>query len=159
MQTHRFASMGKKSFNELQVDILRCDDPVDIAVLVPKELITPANYSPLVAPSDKIAAGEDIYFVGYPFADPALNSFIGEDAIGFIRKGILSAIRQSGQTTVLYLDGTNNPGFSGAPVFFRDLMQQGQPYKVAAVVSGYRYAQSDIMKVAPIVRGRHYQRG
>ena len=141
---------GRNSFSDLQVDILRCDDPVDIAVLMPKQSIEPVTYAPLIATSDKIAAGEDIYFVGYPFADPALNSLVGEDAVGFIRKGILSAIRQVGQATVLYLDGMNNPGFSGAPVFFRDLLQQGQPFKVAAVVSGYRPSQSDIMKLVPI---------
>ena len=40
---------GKNSFSDLQVDILRCDDPIDIAVLARKEPIAPATYAPLIA--------------------------------------------------------------------------------------------------------------
>jgi hypothetical protein len=138
------------TFTDIQVDILRCSDPVDIAVLVPKEQISAATDTILSATSNNITASEDVYFIGFPFADANLNSSFGDEAIGFVRKGILSAIRRIGDATVLYLDGTNNLGFSGAPVFFRDLTQPGQPFKVAAVVSGYRPVRSDVMKVTPI---------
>lgn len=43
---------------------------------------------------------------------------------------------------ILYVDGYNNPGFSGGPIVFVDLKEK--KLKVAAVVSGYRTQLADI---------------
>jgi hypothetical protein len=43
---------------------------------------------------------------------------------------------------ILYVDGYNNPGFSGGPIVFVDLKEK--KLKVAAVVSGYRMQLADI---------------
>jgi hypothetical protein len=40
------------------------------------------------------------------------------------------------------LDGHNNPGFSGGPVLFKE--QEHGKLKVAAVVSGYRFANEPV---------------
>ena len=40
---------------------------------------------------------------------------------------------------MFFLDGHNNPGFSGGPIVYRDLNQTGSPvFHVAAVISGYQ---------------------
>jgi hypothetical protein len=36
------------------------------------------------------------------------------------------------------LDGRNNPGFSGGPVVFRDVLQEKPAFYLAGVVSGFR---------------------
>ncbi len=43
---------------------------------------------------------------------------------------------------IFYVDGYNNPGFSGGPIVFLDLKEK--KLKVAAVVSGYRNQLADI---------------
>jgi hypothetical protein len=59
--------------------------------------------------------------------------------VPFIKKGVLSSIdRDQAGTRVLYLDGNNNPGFSGGPVVF-PLNEDRKKFRVAAVVSGYRF--------------------
>jgi hypothetical protein len=42
----------------------------------------------------------------------------------------------------VYLDGHNNRGFSGGPVVFKE--PGSQLFKVAAIVSGYRYSEEPI---------------
>ena len=43
---------------------------------------------------------------------------------------------------ILYIDGYNNPGFSGGPIVFMDINEK--KLKIAAVVSGYRSQLADI---------------
>jgi hypothetical protein len=103
----------------------------------------PQQLSPthVLTPDSKgIFFGQDIYFVGFPFG---LGSEIGEAnahfPIPFIKKGVLSSIiRDSSGARVLYLDGNNNPGFSGGPVVF-PLNGQREQFRVAGVGSGYRF--------------------
>ena len=57
--------------------------------------------------------------------------------LAFMKKGIFSATTNENGAVVFFLDGHNNPGFSGGPVVYRDLNQSGAPvFYVAAVVSG-----------------------
>jgi hypothetical protein len=49
---------------------------------------------------------------------------------------------------VIYIDGFNNPGFSGGPILLWDFSKQ--EYEILAVVKGYR---EDSAKV--IVNGQH----
>ena len=49
---------------------------------------------------------------------------------------------------VLYVDGFNNPGFSGGPIVYWDFSKH--TYKIAGVVKGYR---EDTAKV--LVNGEH----
>jgi len=55
----------------------------------------------------------------------------------FIKSGILSALDIRNENAVtLYLDGHNNPGFSGGPIVF--LSNTTRRFHVAGVVSGFR---------------------
>lgn len=56
-----------------------------------------------------------------------------------MKKVLISAMTYDGDAHVIYLDGHNNPGFSGAPVVYRDLNRSTVEFRVAAVVSGYRH--------------------
>ena len=48
------------------------------------------------------------------------------------------------QAVVLYVDGHNNPGFSGGPIVFRP--SPSLPFRVAAVVKGFRGEGAPIVK-------------
>jgi hypothetical protein len=99
--------------------------------------------------------GQDVYFVGFPYADPALATSTGAaETIGFVRKAIWSAQEKKDNYTRFYLDGRNNSGFSGGPVVY---LQQGKPgydFKVAAVISGYRPDLTEVIKLDPIEKDK-----
>lgn len=138
---------GKKCA-EIPVTVLRCADPIDIAVLVP-ELQQTISF-PLEPELKGAVFGQDMFFLGYPYADNSLVTNVGEQTVAFIRKATFSAQQRSDEATVLYLDGRNNPGFSGGPIIFRDINQAGLVLKVAGVVSGFRHELGDVYKPEPI---------
>lgn len=141
---------SKTSCEDLEVSILRCKDPIDIAVLVPPKLVSVTYLLP--PDSGGMAIGQDVYFVGFPYADYALTTNNGTEAIGFVRKGVFSAQETTNDYMRLYLDGRNNSGFSGGPVVF---LPQGKPghFKVGGVISGYRSDLTEVMKLEPIDAG------
>jgi S1-C subfamily serine protease len=52
-------------WSALSVEVFKCDDPVDIAVLVPPAQLT-VNYA--LEPSlTGVELGQDVYFVGFPY--------------------------------------------------------------------------------------------
>lgn len=127
--------------------IFTCDDPVDIAVLVAPELLTP---TPILEPDPKMFFyGQDVYFVGFPYGiSMAAPKAIGDRPFPFIKRAAISSsveIDAEKHVTQLLLDGYNNPGFSGGPVVYRDLNVRTDVFKVAGVVSGF------IPELVPVV--------
>lgn len=83
--------------------------------------------------------GQQAYFLGYPFG---LGNDVGPDQFPFVKGAIISARVREGTDTLWYLDGMNNPGFSGGPVVFR--CNATKHWHVAGVVSGYRIEPLDV---------------
>lgn len=81
--------------------------------------------------------GQDVFFLGFPFGltvnvDTTVNN---DYPLPFVKKAVISNIRQGG-VCLLYLDGHNNPGFSGGPVVSQKA--SSSDFKVVGVISGYR---------------------
>jgi S1-C subfamily serine protease len=107
----------------------------DIAVLKLPSFVTPTLELPLVPFFDSIVYSQDIYFLGFPYGLALSAEQV--DLFAFVKKGILSATAWTPSGVhLLYLDGFNNPGFSGGPVVFYHSATH-QPH-LAGVVSGYR---------------------
>jgi hypothetical protein len=134
--------------NEVAVSILRCADPVDIAVLVPDHQLT-VTFE-LVPEAKSMIFGQEIFFVGFPYGDTTLNTNTPDGDIGFIRRATLSAQEKKQGWARLYLDGRNNPGFSGSAIVYRDLNVPDVHFKVAGVISGYRPDVTEVMRPVPI---------
>ncbi len=84
--------------------------------------------------------GQDVFFVGYPLAhivNNNLGDLITRNA-PLVKKGTFSGgfIDANGSTIGFYIDGHNNPGFSGGPVVYSDEKEEGK-LRILAVVSGY----------------------
>jgi trypsin-like peptidase len=109
---------------------------VDIAALALPEVITRAE---TVNPTlNGVLLGQHCYFLGFPFG---LASFQGGWApIPFVKQALISAI----QFPLIYLDGMNNPGFSGGPIFFID--QNTRELKFGGVISAYRYSYAEVLR-------------
>lgn len=127
------------------VTVFRCDDPVDIAVLVAPSQLT-VNY-PLEATMKGVRYGQDMYFAGFPYGlhttAPALN---GGYPVAFVKKAVMSGETKEDGASVILLEGYNNPGFSGGPLVYRDLERSAPVYKIAGVVKGFRADISPIYK-------------
>ena len=129
----------------VQVKVLRCDDPVDIAVLVPPKQLT-VTY-PLEATMQGVRYGQDMYFAGFPYGlhtnAPALN---GGYPVAFVKKAVMSGEITEESASQILLEGYNNPGFSGGPLVYRDLDRTASVYKVAGVIKGFRADITPIFK-------------
>jgi S1-C subfamily serine protease len=119
---------------------------VDIAAL---DLGRPVTITfPLVPSSGGLTLGQQAYFLGYPHglgtsrAEPFPRGF-GE--LPFLKGGIVSAVDDRDlEAMVLYLDGHNNPGFSGGPIVFWH--PGSSSFRVAGVVRGYRNEALPVLK-------------
>jgi len=77
---------------------------------------------------------QDCFFLGFPFFDEIDYQPAGSDSgfpIAFVKKAIVSALDEN----YIYLDGHNNPGFSGGPVIFTNYQTKKQ--QICGVISGY----------------------
>ncbi len=95
---------------------------------------------------DDIVLGQQVYFVGYPWGLGSRGGNPGGVAeIPFLKSGILSAIdSQQKDSIIFFIDGQNNPGFSGGPIVFRHT--KSGIFRVAAVVKGYRNEGYPVLK-------------
>ena len=101
-----------------KVKILRANEPIDIAVLIPTEQMTVSF--PLEPTVAGMIYGQEVFFAGFPFGEnlftTSTQTVNGLFPMPFVKKGIISAEATENGATILYLDGHNNPGFSGGPI-------------------------------------------
>lgn len=118
--------------------IFPSSNEVDIAVLETDENVAqPFGIKTMEETGAGLTMGQQVWFLGYPFE--GLGSHFGSDnrLIPFIKRGTMSAIDGANpDAIVLYIDGFNNPGFSGGPIVFWDFTKH--TYQIAGVVKGYR---------------------
>lgn len=119
---------------------------VDVAAL---DLGKPVTITfPLEPSSGGLTLGQQVYFLGYPYGLGTTSSAPAPPGFGelpFLKSGIVSALddRDPG-ASILYLDGQNNPGFSGGPIVFWHPPSHG--FRVAGVVRGYRNEALPVLK-------------
>ncbi|HYG62875.1 MAG TPA: serine protease [Thermoanaerobaculia bacterium] len=102
---------------------------------------------PLEASSGGLTLGQQAYFLGYPYGLSSDASSVppGFGEIPFLKSGIVSAMDyRDPEANVLYLDGHNNPGFSGGPIVFWH--SGSRRFRVAGVVRGYRNEALPVLK-------------
>lgn len=116
---------------------LAVDPPVaDVAVTPLSEALTEGEL-PLPASVDGLAWSQQLYFLGYPYGLATnINTADPGDRVPFVKSGIWSAAGKVDGVYVIYVDGHNNPGFSGGPVV--GFPPEGDALQVCGVVSGYR---------------------
>ena len=99
-----------------------CEGKIDISVLAAGFQISPTYTLPTSAGG--ITLGQDVYFIGFPYG---IASEIGElnrnFPLPFVKKATFSA--STPKLDILFLDGHNNPGFSGGPVVFSEVGKTG----------------------------------
>jgi hypothetical protein len=130
--TPYFASGRKYSKDDLDLAFIKTDIPADL------------NTPKITLSSGNLIIGQDVYFLGFPYfasikyKSQAINS---ERPIPFMKKAILAAF----EPPIFYLDGHNNPGFSGGPVIFWDYDEK--QHKVLGIISGYLNQKGEIKHI------------
>jgi hypothetical protein len=121
--------------------LLTHDNPnIDIAVLDLKSNNLKENLFDIE--SKDYYLSQDCYFLGFPFGlkmDDKDGKVNNGYPIPFVKKGIISCfISDSNKMTQIFLDGHNNPGFSGGPVVVENFGTQNKhKMKIIGVVSAY----------------------
>lgn len=125
-------------WTSLKFKIYRCDDPIDIAVLVPPSQLTvniPLSFE------GHFQLGQIAYFLGFPYGyQGPITGATGPYPLPFVKRATISNMAQMDKdkkALMLLLDGYNNPGFSGGPIVYQDFNESGYVLKVLAVVSGF----------------------
>jgi S1-C subfamily serine protease len=120
--------------------ILPSSDEVDIAVLQTEETVS-KPYEITWSDKDSVTFGQQIWFLGYPYG---LGTQFSNAEIPFIKRGTLSAIDTSNRDAVLwYIDGFNNPGFSGGPIIYWDFNKHA--IRILGVVKGYKFENAKVL--------------
>ncbi len=81
-----------------------------------------------------VTLGQQVWFIGYPYG---LGSDLQGHILPFLKRGTMSAVDSTNKSAIVfYIDGFNNPGFSGGPIIFWDF--KTHKYMILGVVQGYR---------------------
>jgi S1-C subfamily serine protease len=113
-----------------------------------QSLLTPME----LGDSDATQAGEEVYFIGFPYAVDLLNEGFGLTLI--VNKGIISTIKRDGinpdhKRNWIIVDAISNPGNSGCPLI------GAENNKVIGVMSISFRKQSQINKELDIREPMH----
>jgi S1-C subfamily serine protease len=120
--------------------IFPSSDDVDIAVLQTNEKL-PTAYGIKWTGTSGVTFGQQVWFLGYPYG---LGSKFANGELPFIKRGTMSAIDGSNpEAIVLYIDGFNNPGFSGGPIIYWSFSDH--IIQILGVVKGYQPESAKVM--------------
>jgi hypothetical protein len=126
------------------VKVLRCEEPIDIAVLIPPKLLTLSYQLDPISGDQFIIMGQEVYFVGFPFGlyigGVNMKNLNSLTPMAMVKKGILMGDSDEGKARKLQIDGFNNNGFSGGPIVFREIRDMMNPTSnlyVLGVISGF----------------------
>ncbi len=118
---------------------------IDIAVLVPPTQLAPTF--PLEPSTRNMTLGQQAFFLGFPLGMTGGFGEMNRDfPLPLVKAGIVSTLPSRPQR-IFWIDGHNNPGFSGGPLVFvpnGQAVSKNTPYKVAGVISAYRTSQASV---------------
>lgn len=79
--------------------------------------------------------GQQVWFLACPFGDIGQAGRFQDQIIPFIKRGTISASDHDDPNAVIvYIDGFNNPEFSGGPILYWDFRKLA--YRLLRVVKG-----------------------
>ena len=101
------------------ITLVKKNDLNDLAVFQMEDLQNSKIKKLDFGDSDKVEIGQDIYFIGFPYAAQLMNDGFGVTLI--VNKSIISNIKRDGRDPAhkrnwIILDAISNPGNSGCPL-------------------------------------------
>jgi hypothetical protein len=121
---------------------LHSNKSVDVAIITTD---LPRVENPYDVEDSKYFVSQDCYFLGFPYGmklddnKPKEQQINSGFPIPFVKKAIISSfLTDANNVRNIYLDGHNNPGFSGGPVVVKNLRSTKFKMRIIGVISGYR---------------------
>lgn len=98
-----------------------------------------------------LAVGQDVFFLGFPFGlFGEMGAANNHYPLPFAKRATVSCFEHNLHGLHrIFLDGNNNPGFSGGPVVF--CVPGTNNFRVAGVISGYRYEDQPVFHGAELL--------
>lgn len=118
---------------------------IDIAVIDlvdTTEMESHVNFS-----IDGIFYGSEGYFLGFPFGLKIENTkdFNSGFPLPLVKKALLSAVIRKNNINMIFLDGHNNPGFSGGPIVFKNPDNTSKiKWNIIGVISAYQNQKNEM---------------
>lgn len=114
---------GINHYKWLPLKLLEKKDKDDIALFQIEEYENTLLSKLELGDSENIEVGEEVYFIGYPYAAQLINDKFGVTLI--VNKGIISNIKRDGvdpshKRNWFIVDAISNPGNSGCPLIKLD---------------------------------------
>jgi len=130
-----------QSWDDHIVSIVYPQNPdVDMAVLTSRKAF-PGTLE-LEPTMEGIMLSQDVFFLGFPHGMTTVSVW-GGYPLPLVKRGIISALDYKDKSRIIiYVDGFNNPGFSGGPIVFS--VGNTNKFRIAGVVSGYRYEKDKV---------------
>ena len=125
--------------------LLHSNTGIDIAVIDLNDPSERKNHIGLT--THGLVYGDEGYFLGFPYGLKVKNKEDINAGLPFplVKKAIISAIFNENGIITLFLDGHNNPGFSGGPIVFRNIDEpKKHKWNIVGVVSGYKPQNNEI---------------
>lgn len=136
IEINRNSSWDSTPFTRIPVE----PPTIDIAVIALSNPLSPAM--PTVFEFKNTFLSQSIFFLGYPFGfsmnGAALNNGY---PLPLVKHGIISYL-PLGKKGPFYIDGINNPGFSGGPVV---RIAENQSPAIIGIISGYESTQEPVL--------------
>lgn len=128
------------------------DPTIDIAVLKINSSIS--KYQPY-SNTEKTALGQELYFLGYPFFSNKQFRTLDKNLGTFplVKKAVFSGSYPTSNYVVHFLDGQNNPGFSGGPVIAYDYTN-GE-HGIFGIISGYYNEEKSLRNMGKAEIGKY----
>ena len=122
---------------------------IDVVVLTPPISLLQVHLDSITADSSGILLGGSCEFLGFPIGGAWRAPYANGPTswMPFVKHCTVSALAVQPER-IWILDGINNVGFSGGPVFFGT----GPELKICGVVSGYRTEPTDVIPADPAVK-------
>lgn len=110
---------GLTHYKWLPLKLIKKEDKDDVALFQIEEYENTLLSKLELGDSERIEVGEDVYFVGFPYAAQLINDRFGVTLI--VNKGIISNIKRDGvdpthKRNWFIVDAISNPGNSGCPL-------------------------------------------
>ena len=114
---------GLTHYKWLPLELIKKENKDDVALFQIKDYEDTLLEKLSLGDSERIEVGEDVYFVGFPYAAQLINDRFGVTLI--VNKGIISNIKQDGtdpnrKRNWFIVDAISNPGNSGCPLIKLD---------------------------------------
>lgn len=137
--------LGKaKGWTTFQVEYIEFDDVHDIAIFTIKGFSVSNSWQ---EPEVAMMLAHPLIYLGFPhrlYGDyPGQSEFVTP---------LAKTAHFSGNTTIrdadlMILDGLNNPGFSGAPIFHKQCGKDKPDVSLVGMIHGFRYEQEELGRV------------